>query len=255
MDQEIKNYDLSKIIFGIVMLHNEHPLNVNNFLKDYNKNYKEKIEDLNIDGLTVTFTVAGNGVAIIHEQTPVPKSDIEGTAQYAYNWPDAAIETASHKTHLNVSIINEGSGQVMCFKIFTRIISSLLRTTNAPGVYMGLQSLLISRDEYLQTASKMDDENLPLSLWLYFGLRKWGDRTSGYTYGLHLFNKTEIEILDSAKPLTEIIECLFAVSNYLLTTDRSFETGESIDFSEDETITISLSSGEYVEGNSFKLAF
>src|SRR5690349_20290836 len=115
---------------------------------------------------------------------PIPSGDIEGTSQYAYNWPTAMEDTKEHKSHLIVSVLPGGQDHKKRFKTFTEVICAILRTTNAIGVYKGNQSLLIPKDDYLNEAEKMSDEFLPLNLWIYFGLRVKDKGNTGYTYGL-----------------------------------------------------------------------
>ena len=101
-------------------------------------------------------------------------------------------DTKEHKSHLIVSLMHGRLNQIKRFKIFTHVLSSLLRTTNSIGVYKVNQSLLIPSEDYLNEAELMSDEYLPLNIWIYFGLRATDEGNSGYTYGLKEFNKTEM---------------------------------------------------------------
>jgi hypothetical protein len=148
-----------------------------------------------------------------------------------------------------------GQDQIKRFKIFTQVLCSLLRTTNAIGIYKGNQSLLIPKDDYLNEAEAMSNEYLPLNLWIYFGFRLNDNGNSGYTYGLKEFNKTELEIVNSSKSLEDIRGFLFNITHYVLDYDVTFGDGQTVGGSEDEKIAISLSKGKFVEGDTFKLAF
>jgi hypothetical protein len=248
-----KRHD-SKIILGMVMLNDNNSFDIDLFSEVFKNNYAGLIREPSGDSASFVFKSDNELVAIAHMDVPIPIGDIEGTAEYAYNWQSALADTINHKSHLIVSLMNGGQDQIKRFKIFTKVICSLLRTTNAVGVYKGNQSLLIPKDDYLNEAEAMSDEYLPLNLWIYFGLRVTDDGNSAYTYGLKEFNKTEMEVVNSSKSLEQIRGILFNIAHYVLDYNVTFEDGQTIGGSEDEKIAISFSKGKFVEGDSFKLS-
>jgi hypothetical protein len=245
----------SKTIFGMVMLNGVDSFKVDSFVNDFNNNYDENIIEPTGDDTSLVFRLDRETVAIAHMEVPIPTSDIEGTAQYAYNWQTALEDTKGHKSHLIVSVMQGGQDQIARFKIFTKVLCSLLRITNSIGVYKGSQSLLLPKDDYLKDAEAMSEEYLPLNLWIYFGLRVTDKGNSGYTYGLKEFNKAELEIVDSSKSLDDIRSFLFDVSHYVLENDVTFRDGQTVGGSEKEKILIEYSKGQFVEANTFKLSF
>lgn len=251
---EDKNIE-SKIILGMIILKDEKSFDLESFIKDFNHNYTDNIKDTTGDNNSVAFEIDGEMVAIGHMPIPIPSGDIEGTSKYAYNWQTALEDTKDHKSHLIISLIGGGHDQIKRFKIFTKVICSMLRTTNSIGVYKGSQSLIIPKDDYLNDAKFMSDEYLPLNLWIFFGLRNYDNVNSGYTYGLKEFNKTEMEILDSTRSLEDIREFLFNLASYVLDYDITFENGQTCGISEDEKISIKLSKGKFLEGATFKLEY
>jgi hypothetical protein len=245
----------SKIILGMIMLEDDNSFALDSLVSDYINNYDETIQEPTGDDVSLVLEIEGEMVAIAHIPAPIPSAEIEGTAQYAYNWPTAVEETKDHKSHLIVSVLSGGPDQIKRFKIFTQVICSLLRTTNAIGVYKGNQSLLIPREDYLEDAGLMSDEYLPLNLWIYFGLRVTDQGNSAYTYGLNEFTKTEMEIINSGKSLEDLRAFLFNIAHYVLDFDVTFQDKQTCGLSEDERIEISYSKGIFVEGKTFKLAF
>jgi len=222
---------------------------------DYNKFYPDEITNAAGDNYTSTFTISEEKAAIVYMDFPIPKGDIRETAQYAYNWDTVLEDTKNHKSHFLVSLFNGGPDQVKRFKIFTQVLCSLLRVTGSIGVYKGTQSLLIPKNDYLEEAEFMSDDHLPINLWIYFGLQAAENHNSGYTYGLKEFNKSELEIVNSRKSVTEIREFLFDISHYVLDQDIIFEDGQTCGGTEDEKIEITLSKGKFIEGKSLKLAY
>ncbi|MDI3322730.1 DUF4261 domain-containing protein [Pinibacter soli] len=245
----------SKIILGMIMLNDIDPFNLDNLVEDYNSTYDNEIQESLGDNSSAVLTIAGQTVIVGHIPTPIPSGDIEGTAEYAYNWVNALNDTKDHKSHLIISVMGSKQNQIARFKIFTQVLCSLLRTTNAIGVYKGNQSILVPKVDYLKEASRMTDDYLPLNLWIYFGLQTNDKGNSGYTYGLKEFGKTEMEILNSSKDLEDIRGFLFNMTHYVLDYDVAFKSGQTCGLSADEKIKITLSKGKLAEGDTFKFAY
>lgn len=249
------NAQESKIIIGMVMLHDTMGFDVNRFNDDFVSQYGRHITQGTGGSSSLVFTVEGEMVVIGHVEAPIPSGDIEGTAQYAYNWQTALEDLKGHKSHLIVSLMRGSQDAIKRFKIFTQVISSLLRTTNAIGVYKGNQSLLIPKQDYLIESEMMGENVLPLNLWIYFGLRVTDSGNSSYTYGLKEFGKTEMEIINSRHDLEEVRGFLFNIAYYVIEHNVSFQNGQTVGGSEDEKIKITLSKGEFVAGETFKLGY
>ena len=245
----------SKIVLGMIMVKQDHSFDSERFKDDFKENFDYTIKDASFENSVITFKVDGNLVAIAQMPVPIPYGDIETVAAYAYNWNDAARDLQFHKSHLIVSILGDGKNQIKSYKILTQVISSLLRTTESLGVYMGNQSLLIPKNDYLHESGLMSEDYLPLNLWIYFGLKVLGKHKSGYTFGLKEFNKTEMEIIDSSKKIEDIRGFLFNMTHYVLDHGVTFKDGQTCGLSEKERILITLSKGKFVDGDTLKLAY
>jgi hypothetical protein len=245
----------SKIILGMVLLNDNKTFNIESFTKDFNNYYGDTIQEPTGDNASFVFTIGKETVAIAHMPVPIPLGDIEGTAQYAYNWQSALEDTKEHKSHLVVSLMQGGQDQIKRFKIFTQVLCSLLRTTSAIGIYKGNQSLIIPKENYLSEGEMMSEDYLPLNLWIYFGLRVTGEGNSGYTYGLKEFGKAEMEVVNSSNSLEDIRGFLFNIAHYVLEYNVTFQDGQTVGGSEEDKIAISFSKGKFVESDTLKLAY
>jgi hypothetical protein len=246
----------SKVILGMVILQGENFFNTENFIKDFTTHWGNTITEAHGDGSTsFSFAVEGETIAMAFMPLPIPLGDIEGTAQYAYNWQSVLKDTEKHKSHIIVSLLQSEQDSIKRFKIFTQVLSSLLRITDAIGVYKGSQSLLIPAEDYLSEAEMMGEEYLPLNLWIYFGLRTDDNGNSAYTYGLKEFGKAELEIIDSSHSLEDIRGFLFNIAHYVLEFDVNFKDGQTIGGSESEKMKITFSKGKFVDGKTFKVAY
>ena len=258
MDKEMNNGGgTQNTIIAMVMLNNEAPFNYEAFAKDIAANTQHTVINDSVAGSNSTvLTVDGETVMILYIPLPVPAGDIEGTARYAYNWMTAEKDLETHKAHIIVSVLNSLGDAVQRFTILTAVICSILRTNNAAGVYMGEQSLLIPAKHYLSETKKRTGKNqLPLNLWIYFGLRTVSEKYAGYTYGLKAFDKKEMEITPSNKGLVEIREFLYNIAHYLVESDTTFKDGQTCGLSEEDVVTITLTKGEFNEGEVFRLGF
>lgn len=244
-----------KLILGMVFLQDDNSFELKAFRKDLKDNCGKSIKKPAGDNASLAFKVDDELIVIGHMPIPIPHGDIEGAAKHAYNWETAIEDLKIHKSHLIVSITSGGQDQVKRFKIFTQVICSLLRSTNSLGVYEGNQSLLIPKDDYINEASLMTDDYLPLNLWIYFGYSVTDKGNSGYTYGLTEFDKNEMEIIESSKSIEEISKFLFNMTHYVLDYDVTFKDGQTCGMSADERILISLSKGKYVNSDTLKLAY
>jgi hypothetical protein len=245
----------SKIILGMVILQDENSFDPKAFREDYRSKYKKSIKKENGDSSSYVFKIDDESILIGHMPIPIPHGDIEGTAKFAYNWETAIEDLKNHKSHLIVSITIGGPDQIKRFRIFTKVICSLLRTTNSAGVYIGNQSLLIAKNGYLQEASLMSDDYFPLNLWIYFGYRVTDKGNSSYTYGLKEFGKIEMEIVESSRSIAEISKFLFNMVHYVLDFDVIFKDGQTCGMSADERIAITFSKGKHIEGDTLKLEY
>jgi hypothetical protein len=245
----------SKLILGMLFLSGNHSFDIEIFKADFQQNNSEAMQDVTGDSNSAIITIDGESVAVAFMPVPIPFTDIEETAKYAYNWQTVLEDTAHHKSHLLVSVLQSEKTQVSRYKIFTKVICSLLRATNAIGLYQGMQSLLIPKDDYLAEAALLDEDILPINLWIYFGLRLTDEGASCYTYGLAEFNKYEMEIVNSRKQIEEVRNFASSITSYVLDYDVAFKDGQTCGFSEDEKIGITLSKGKFLEGKTFKLAY
>jgi len=101
----------------------------------------------------------------------------------------------------------------------------------------------------------MKGTHLPISLWVYIGLREDKERNSGHTYGLLEFNKFELEIIDSTKSLDDIRLFLLNMVHYILSGDVTFKQGQTCGYPDEEKIQISFSPGVLLEVETFKLGY
>jgi hypothetical protein len=238
----------------MVLLPHDMSFSLKRLIQDYHQHYDEFIEP-DGDDIASVFTLKGEQIGLMNINNPVPADDIEGTARYAYNWNSAREDLKDHTAHVVIAIMDGSHDEVKRFKLQTQLLCSVLRTTDAIGVYNGEQLLLIPKDKYLRDARNLQSAALPVNLWVYFGLQVIDGKSNGYTYGLEAFGKDEIEVLDSDEKIDDLLEMLINITEYVLLKDVTFKPGQTVGYTKQQQIMVSYSKGSFVEGNSFKLFY
>jgi hypothetical protein len=165
-----KRKEQSNSIHAMIMLKENNSFNINAMLDDFKKNYNHKLSEITEIEPATSFEVDGELFGLAHMKVPIPSADLEWAAEVAYNWPAALNDLKEHEGHVIVTSFKGPLSQVEKFKILTRLIFSLLRTTSAVGVYKGNQRLLIKKDDYSYGEMILANNALPINLWICLGV-------------------------------------------------------------------------------------
>ncbi len=162
-------------------------------------------------------------------------------------------ELKDHTGHAIVTIMSGQKSPLERFKILSKVLSSILITSDSIGIYNGVQSLLIPRDQYLNDVEELKKNGTPVTLWVYIGLRKSATGNCAYTYGLKELDKQEMEIIDSKLNLDELYSFLLNITSYVIGNNITLRSGETLGYTTDQKVPVTISKGRFVEGQSFKL--
>ena len=187
---------------------------------------------------------------------PIPDGEAEYFAASNYLWPEAVQEVSKQKAHLLVAVLPRQADNLEAGKLFAKICSTCMKSTNAIGVYTA--GTVFQPQFYRESAEVMKNGELPLLNWIYFGLIAHEDgTTSGYTYGLESFSKKELEVLNADLSPQDLRFFLFDIAAYILSANVTLQDGETIGFSEEQKLQITLSKGVYLnsEQDTLKIAY
>lgn len=218
--------------------------------EDWNISFPDDAEE---DSDTVVFDVDDQMVAVSLMPAPVPDGEAEKNAANNYRWPQAVEVTKTHVAHLMVAVLGRGASPIEAGKLMVKVCSSCLKAENAIGLYAS--GTVFQPEFYQKAAAMMNEGELPVFNWIYFGLYRTEKGLSGYTYGMTCFGKDEIEILDSKATPNDLHHFLFSIANYVLEEDVTLNDGETIGFSAEQKLAITRSKGVAVEGDSLKIAY
>ena len=226
---------------------------VKNLKEDWGMSY-----DFEITHDNSTIIADNNGMILTASLMPAPIPDNEAVEQAKtnYRWEKAVEAAEKHKAHLLVSVINRGDvDNIEGAKHYVKLLANATKQEGCLGI--NILGTVIHPQMYYDFA-KLYDENddFPIENIVYIGL--YGDENntvSGYTYGLEQFGKKELEIIKSSEEAEEVYNFLASISDYIITSDVVLNDGETIGFSEEQKIQISVSEGIAVNGETVKLGF
>ena len=226
---------------------------VKNLKEDWGMSY-----DFEITHDNSTIIADNNGMILTASLMPAPIPDNEAVEQAKtnYRWEKAVEAAEKHKAHLLVSVINRGDvDNIKGAKHYVKLLANATKQEGCLGI--NILGTVIHPQMYYDFA-KLYDENddFPIENIVYIGL--YGDENntvSGYTYGLEQFGKKELEIIKSSEEAEEVYNFLASISDYIITSDVVLNDGETIGFSEEQKIQISVSKGIALDGETIKLGF
>lgn len=243
------------MILGMILLEEANSLNIKELINELKEKWHFTFEDDSLDNQSIVLEINGYSVAIGQMPTAVPGNEVEEAVKYNYFWKNGEQEVSNHTGHIILSIMNAGQNPIQENILFSKVAYSIMNHSKAIGIYMGGRSLVINKAFYQSNVDEMTKDNLPLYIWLYFGLREENDKRSVYTYGLSEFGYKEMEILDSEHSLEGLSEMMYDLAYYVIAQNVKLNHGETIGMSETQKLKITESKGKYLEGNTLKIEY
>lgn len=198
--------------------------------------------------------INGNRLVIGLMPTPVPDGEAEYWAKGNYMWDNAETIVAEHKAHVIVALL--GSGDLTeRGRLFVKAVCALMKQEGVIAFYN--EGAVFPPKMYLDFAGMMKNGNAPVLNLIWFGLYADESRAGVYTYGMRRLGREEMEIyVDRDKAdFNELREFAMMVSSYVLDTGAVLRDGETIGFSEDQKLPITLSKGIALDGDTLKIEY
>lgn len=187
--------------------------------------------------------------------TPVPDGEAEYWAKGNYMWADAEETVAAHKAHAIVAILGREDDLVERGKLYVKAVCAMMKQENAVAFYN--EGAVFPPKMYLDFAGMMETGNAPVLNLVWFGIFGDGKRAGVYTYGMRRMGREEMEVyVDADKAdFNELREFMMMIASYVLDTGAELHDGETIGFSEEQKLPITLSKGIAVDGNTLKIGY
>jgi Domain of unknown function (DUF4261) len=184
---------------------------------------------------TVLFDLGGMTGAVAMMPVPVPAGELEGAAMASWLWPNATQDV----THVGAHVIAwiAGPGQLIdAYGHLTRLVCAIAKATDAAGVYWGSAGHVIRADIFDGLAHA--EEDLPVMLWINFGVSVDHGVSSLFTMGLRAFDVMEIEISSSTRQPGDLREFAMHIASWLIRDRPSLEDGHTVGRSADERVRV-----------------
>ena len=197
-------------------------------------------DDENSDD-AVVMRVGGMMLIVTLFHGHIPDNEAEINAENNYMWPEAVEVTKAHKAHIMVAVLGEEEKLLERGKLFTKAMAVCCKQKYATGVYTS--GVVFEPRFYEGLADMIKEDELPIFNWVWFGLYRSEGGLNGYTYGMDVFGKEEMEVLNTDAEPEELRDFLASLASYVLACDVTLQDGETIGFSADDKHTITRSPG------------
>lgn len=189
----------------------------------------------------LVFEVGDMIAALSLMPAPIPGGEAEMNAENNYMWPEAVKVAKKHSAHIMVAVLGKEEKLLERGKLYTKLVAACCRQKYATGVYTS--GVVFEPRYYEGFADMMKEDELPIFNWIWFGLYRSEDGLNGYTYGMEVFGKEEMEVLNTDAEPENLRDFLASLASYVLACDVTLKDGETIGFAADDKHTITRSQG------------
>jgi tetratricopeptide (TPR) repeat protein len=193
------------------------------------------------DDNALVFEVGDILAAVSLADHPIPGGEAEANAENNYMWKDAVKAAREHRAHIMVAVLGKEEDLLEKGKLYTKLVAACCRQKYATGVYTS--GVVFEPRFYEGFADMMKDDDLPIFNWIWFGLYQNENGMNGYTYGMDVFGKDEMEVLGTNAEPGDLRDFLASVASYVLENDVDLHDGETIGFTKDDKHTFTRSPG------------
>ena len=198
-------------------------------------------EDVENSDDAVVMRVGGMMLIVTLFHGHIPNNEAEINAENNYMWPEAVEVAKAHKAHIMVAVLGEEEKLLERGKLFTKAMAVCCKQKYATGVYTS--GVVFEPRFYEGLADMIKEDELPIFNWVWFGLYRSEGGLNGYTYGMDVFGKEEMEVLNTDAEPEDLRDFLASLASYVLACDVTLQDGETIGFSADDKHTITRSPG------------
>ncbi|MBC8584801.1 immunity protein Imm33 domain-containing protein [Youxingia wuxianensis] len=236
--------DRTGIFTGFVLL-SKGKWDKEQFIRDMKEKWDIAVDEYDAseekDDDALVFEVGDMLAAVSLNNYPIPGGEAEGNAENNYMWEDAVKVAREHRAHIMVAVLGKEEDLLEKGKLFTKVVAACCRQEYATGIYTS--GVVFEPRFYEGFADMMQEDELPIFNWIWFGLWRDEHGMNGYTYGMASFGKDEMEVLGTDAEPGDLRDFLASLASYVLENDVELHDGETIGFAEDDKHTITRSPG------------
>jgi len=221
---------------------------------DWNISIDDK--DMKAEQNSLVATIGEMMITVSMIEAPVPNDEAVENAKTNQIWKDAVTVAKEHKAQFLVAVLGGQNSPLDAATLYVKISSSALKQPNATGIYTS--GTVHHPGVYMDLAkSYISNGNIPILNLIYLGFysNDNGQTVSAYTFGLKTFDKNEIEVINSSHTRDELFEFFHNIIFYILENDVELKDGETIGFTEDQKLPITLSKSDILEFETLKIGY
>ena len=214
---------------AVVYLSTNRPLRLPDFLAEFYKSWPLGLLEKTGKELHRAFFRCGKSdFAIEMQHTPVPQVITDRVARTTLHWPLAGEALAPHVAHLAVSTARESRGALTLACDLTRAIAALLAVTDSLAVcWLNSFALHPARKFAALAYETLNSGLYPVNLWVAVQFN--AETSTLCTVGMTQFDAPEIQLSQQTDAAPLMIDYLYQVALYVLTSYHRIKSGEKID--------------------------
>ena len=243
-DTDEEEADRTGVFTGFVLM-SKGEWDKQQFIRDMKEKWDISVEEYDAseekDDDALVFEVGDMLAAVSLATYPIPNGEAELNAENNYMWEDAVQVAKEHCAHIMVAVLGKEENLLEKGKLFTKVVAACCRQKYATGVYTS--GVVFEPRFYEGFADMMQNDELPIFNWIWFGLWRDENGMNGYTYGMDVFGKDEMEVLGTDAEPGDLRDFLASLVSYVLENDVELQDGETIGFTADDKHTITRSPG------------
>jgi hypothetical protein len=216
-------------IGAVIYLASNRPLHLPDFLAEFHKNWPLGLLEKTGKELHRAFFRAGqSNFALELHHEPVPQAITDSVVRSTLHWPTAGAALALHPAYLSAAGSVENRDFLTLASDLTKAIAALVSVTDALAVCWLNGPALNPAKKFAATAREMFDTGLyPLPLWVAAHFDSEADALN--TKGMEQFGVPEIYLAQQPDPAPLMVDYLFQVAQYVLTSHHQIKDGEKMD--------------------------
>lgn len=243
------------IVQGVLLLNQIQVVLAAKITQTLQANWGLKATELKVGKDGISFKTAGIQFVLKQINKPLLTDEIFETAKVAYLWPEAETEIKKHRAQWLLTAVQGDTKKLKVYEVFTKVASVCLKNADATGIYFGRKMVLLSKVFYVAEAEVLRKGVIPMNNWVYVGSVSKDGIQSVYTYGLTLFGKQEMEIVDSKRPTAELRGLLYNLISYVLKDDVVLKEEEAIVLDKDNRLIVHIFEGKFIQGPTIKIEY
>ncbi|MBN1699917.1 MAG: DUF4261 domain-containing protein [Spirochaetales bacterium] len=207
-----------------------------NLQNELNISIKDKLVDK--DG-TIIFHVDNTTYVIARMPDGIPVKDFQSASDRSLLYKNKENLAQHQKSHIICSVVNDKNTLIKNRIILTKLIRSVLKSTESLGIYWGDACQIVQSEIFMAFTDQISEKSLPIPVWINICVYKnENNRINVYTIGMKVFSYPEYEIINLKMNREDAYYFLLDFLNSLLTTGVKLKDGDTIGRDENEKFKV-----------------